>query len=106
MVVNMPDATPYELLTSFLEMRGQVCQDLGISPLKNDTLEAYVASRQRALAEIRDAVKEKNMASAVSQVYLRRLELLKTKPEYVWLGDYPKELEQRKQGFVVQARAL
>lgn len=106
MVVNMPDATPYELLTSFLEMRGQVCQDLGISPLKNDTLEAYVTSRQRALAEIRDAVKEKNMASAVSQVYLRRLELLKTKPEYVWLGDYPKELEQRKQGFVVQARAL
>jgi hypothetical protein len=24
---------------------------------------------------------------------------MKTKPEYVWLGDYPKEAEQRRQSF-------
>ncbi len=29
---------------------------------------------------------------------LAKLSLMKTKPEYVWLGDYPREAEQRKQG--------
>jgi len=34
----------------------------------------------------------------------RRLRvMLKTRPEYVWLGDYPKEAERRKQGYTLPA---
>jgi hypothetical protein len=44
-------------------------------------------------------VQEKNFVKGVPEVYLRKVSLLQTKPEYVWLGDYPKEAERRKQGF-------
>jgi hypothetical protein len=30
---------------------------------------------------------------------LRKFSLIKTKPEYIWLGDYPKEAVLRKQSF-------
>jgi len=48
---------------------------------------------------MREAVQGKNFVKGLPEVYLCKLSLLKTKPEYVWLGDYPKEAEQRKQGF-------
>jgi len=103
--VCMPGSTTYELLQAFLQMRDQVCADLGISYMKDDTLEAYIAKTQRAVTDMREAVKQKNFATGLSEVYYRKLSLLKTKSEYVWLGDYPKEAERRKQGYPAPARA-
>jgi hypothetical protein len=97
--VCMPEANPSELLQAFLKMREQVCLDLGIQTVNDDTLEAYIAKMQRSVAEMREAVQSKSFVKGVPEVYLRKFSLLKTKPEYVWLGDYPKEAEQRKQGF-------
>ena len=97
--VFMPDVAIAELLAAFLKMRDQVCFDLGISPLSDDTLQAYIDKTQRAVGEMREAVQEKNFVKGVPEVYLRKFSLMKTKPEYVWLGDYPKEAEQRRQGF-------
>lgn len=94
----MPDATSSELLQAFLKMREQVCLDLGISPVNDDSLEAFINKAQRATTEMREAVKEKSFIKGLPEVYLRKFSLLKTKPEYVWLGDYPKEAERRKQG--------
>ena len=94
-----PEANPSELLQAFLRMRDQVCLDLGIQSLNDDTLEAYIAKSQRSATEMREAVQQKSFVKGVPEVYLRKLSLMKTKPEYVWLGDYPKEAEQRKQGF-------
>lgn len=102
----MPGTASSALLQAFLQMRDQVCQDLGISPMKDDTLEAYIAKVQRTATEIHESVKERNFATAVSHVYFRKLSLLKTREEYAWLGDYPKEAERRKQGLPVEARAL
>jgi hypothetical protein len=104
--VSMPGATPNELLNSFLQMRSQICQDLGISVVNDDTLEAYVAKVQRGAKDRREAIKQRNFARAIPNLYLRKFSLLKTKPEYIWLGDYPKEAERRKQGFVTPAQAL
>lgn len=103
---SMPEATPYELLNAFLQMRTQVCQDLGVSPLKSDTLEAYVQQMQASHKDIRESVKRRSFAVGVPQVYWRKFSLLKTKQEYVWLGEYPKEAERRKQGSVMRAPAL
>jgi len=105
--VFMPDVAIPELLPAFLKMRDQVCLDLGISPVNDDTLQAYIGMMQRAIGEMREAVQEKNFVKGVPEVYLRKFSLMKTKPEYVWLGDYPKEAEQRRQGvnsFAVGAR--
>lgn len=96
--VSMPEATTSELLQAFLKMRDQVCLDLGISPLNDDSLEAYVQKTQRSITELREAVQGKNFVKGLPEVYLRKFSLLKTKPEYIWLGDYPKEAEQRRQG--------
>ena len=105
--VSMPGTATSALLQAFVQMRDQVCQDLGISVVKDDTLEAYIAKVQRTAGDMRDAVKEKNFATAVSHVYYRKFSLLKTREEYTWLGDYPKEAERRKQGLPpVEARAL
>jgi hypothetical protein len=97
--VCMPEATASELLQSLLKMREQICLDLGIQTVNDDTLEAYIAKVQRSATDMREAVQEKNFVKGVPQVYLRKFALLKTKPEYIWLGDYPKEADQRKQGF-------
>jgi len=99
--VSMPEASLSEVLHAFLKMREQVCLDLGISPLKDDTLEGYISKTQRSATEMREAVKQKNFAMGLSHVYARKLSLLKTRPEYVWLGDYPKEAERRKRGYTV-----
>jgi hypothetical protein len=104
--VSMPDATTSELLQSFLQMRDQVCQDLGISPVRDDSLEAYIAKVQLAAGDMRDAVQQKNFATAVSQYYYRKFSMLKTREEHTWLGDYPKEAERRKQGYAYEARAV
>jgi hypothetical protein len=95
----MLDVPVPELLPEFLKMRDQVCFDLGIFPVNDDTLKAYIDTMQRAIGEMREAVQEKNFVKGVPEVYLRKFSLMKTKPEYVWLGDYPKEAEQRRQGF-------
>jgi hypothetical protein len=97
--ICMPEATTSELLQAFLKMREQVCLDLGIQAVNDDTLQAYINKMQRSATEMREAVQEKNFVRGVPEVYLRKVSLLHTKPEYVWLGDYPKEAEQRKQGF-------
>lgn len=97
--ICMPETTSYDLLQAFLKMRDQVCLDIGIQTVNDDTLEAYIAKMQRSATDMREAVQGKNFVKGLPEVYLRKLSLLKTKPEYVWLGDYPKEAEQRKQGF-------
>jgi hypothetical protein len=104
--ICMPETSTSELLHSFLQMREQICQDLGISPMKDDSLEAYIAKTQLAATDMRDAVQQKNFATALSHVYYRKFSLLKTREEYSWLGDYPKEAARRKQGFAYEARAL
>jgi hypothetical protein len=48
---------------------------------------------------MRAAVREKSFFTGVPQFYYRKLGLMKEKPEYVWLGDYPKLAEQRKQTY-------
>jgi hypothetical protein len=101
--ICMPEASTWELLQAFLKMRDQVCMDLGISPMKDDTLQAYIAKVQLSATEMRNAVRQKNFATGLSQVYYRKLALLKSQPEYVWLGDYPKQAEQRKQGYAYGA---
>lgn len=101
--VCMPEVGTGELLQAFFKLRDQVCMDLGISPVKDDTLEAYIAKVQRSATEMRTAVKEKNFAKGLSQVHYRKLSLLKSKPEYVWLGDYPKEAEGRRQGYAYRS---
>jgi hypothetical protein len=106
MSVSMPAATTSELLQAFLQMRDQVCQDLGISPMRDDSLEAYIAKTQTAAADMRDAVQQKNFATAVSNYYYRKFSLRKAREEYAWLGDYPKEAARRKKGFAYEARAL
>jgi hypothetical protein len=100
-VVSAPEANPSELLQSFLKMRDQVCVDLGISPSKEDTLEAYISRLRNSASEMRETVRRKNFALGTWQVYYRKLSLLKTRPEYVWLGDYPKIAAQRKQSYAV-----
>ena len=101
----MPEASLSELMQAFLKMREQICLDLGISVVRDDTLEAYIAKVQRSVSEMREAVQVKNFAKGLSEVYYRKFALLKTNPEYVWLGDYPKEAEQRKTGYPVPAGA-
>jgi len=96
--VSMPEVTTAELLQAFLKMREQVCLDLGISPVNDDTLQAFIDKTQRTASEVREAVKQKSFATGLPEYYVRKLSLLKTKPEYIWLGDYPKEAEQRKKG--------
>jgi len=103
--VCMPEGTTAELLQAFLRMRDQVCIDLGISPVGDDTLDAYMKRVQRTLTEMRDAVRQKNFAVGLSQFCFRKFSLLKTKPEYVWLGDYPKEAERLRQGFAMGVSA-
>jgi hypothetical protein len=101
--ICMPEASPAELLQSLITMRQQVCLDLGLSPVTEDTLETYTSRVQLALKEMREAVKQKSFVTGLPQIYYRKLALLKTKPEYVWLGDYPKLAEQRKKGYGLAA---
>ena len=103
--VCMPEATTRDLLQAFLKLRDQVCMELGIAPLTDDTVEGYSTHVQRSLADIREAVQQKSFALGLPQVYMRKLTMVKTRPEYVWLGDYPKEAEQRKQSYAVPAGA-
>jgi hypothetical protein len=97
--ICMPEASTSELLQAFLKMREQICLDLGIQPVNDDTLQAYINKMQRSATEMREAVQEKSFLKGVPEVYMRKVALLQTKPEYIWLGDYPKEADQRKQGF-------
>jgi hypothetical protein len=106
LVILKPGITTSALLEAFLQMRNTVCLDLGISPATDDTIEAYMAKVQRSAADMREAVQGKSFATAIPHVFYRKLSLRKTKEEYVWLGDYPKESERRKQGFTSQAPAL
>ena len=96
--ISLPGTPTYELLQRFLQMREQICQDLGISCLKEHTVDDYISKVQRTAAEMREAVKDKNFVTRIPEVYYRKLALLKTSPEYVWLGDYPRQAELRKQG--------
>ena len=98
--VSMPETTVAELLQAFISMRDQVAIDLGIAPMKDDTIEAFMSKVQRAVLEVRKSVQNKNFAAAIPEIYFRKFSLLKTSPEYVWLGDYPKMAEQRKQGYL------
>ncbi len=101
--VAMLAPEPAEIFEQFLKMREQVCSDLGIQPLAEDTLEAYFDRVQRSVIEMKEAMQEKDFTVGLSEYYYRKLSLVKTNPEYVWLGDYPKEAEQRKQGYTMGA---
>src|SRR5262249_20430379 len=98
--VSMPETSVPELLQAFVSMRDQVAIDLGIAPLKEDTIEAFMAKVQRTVSEVRESIQTRNFVTAIPEIYYRKFSLLKTKPEYVWLGDYPKLAEQRKQGYL------
>ena len=104
--MSAPGTPTHELLQNFLQMRSQICHDLGISVVAEDTLEAYFAKVQRSATEMREAVTGRSLASTLPQFYYRKFALLKTKPEYVWLGDYPKVAEQRKSGFPAAAPSM
>ena len=67
---------------------------------RNSVSKRFRCEMSRA-TEMREALQQKNFAMGLSQVYARKLSLLKTRPEYVWLGDYPKEAERRKQGYTM-----
>jgi len=54
-------------------MRERVCQDLRISHLRDDSLEAYFAKVQRAATDMREAVKQKNFTAGISEYYYRKL---------------------------------
>ena len=97
--VCQPGTPISELLNQLIKMRDQVCIDLGIHVINDDSFEAYTAKVQKSADDMRQAVKNKNFVTGVPQVYLRKLALLKTDPEYVWLGDYPKEAEKRKNAY-------
>lgn len=97
LAVNMPESGGAELLQSLLALRQQVCFDLGISPLTDDTVEGYAARAQETAKAIRTAIAQRNFLTGVPQYYYRKLGLMRAKPEYVWLGDYPKAAEERKQ---------
>jgi hypothetical protein len=90
----MPDSTTYELLQALLQMRDQMSTDLGISYLKDDRLDAYIGKTQRAATDMREALKQKNFATGISEEYYRKIFLAEDQSEYVWLGDYPKEAER------------
>jgi hypothetical protein len=49
--ICIPETTSYDLLQAFLKMREQVCLDLGIQTVHDDTLEAYIAKMQRSATE-------------------------------------------------------
>ncbi len=70
--VCMPDATSSDVLQAFLKMRDQVCLDLGISPVNDDTVEAFFAKTQRTATEAREAVKQKSFATGLPEVYARK----------------------------------
>src|SRR5580700_3343493 len=57
--ICMPEATPSELLQAFLKMREQVCLDLGIQTVNDDTLQAYINKMQRSATEMRGRAGEK-----------------------------------------------
>ena len=103
--VSMPETSVPELLQAFISMRDQVAIDLGIAPLKEDTIEGFIAEKQRKELEVRESIQTKNFAMAIPEIYYRKFALLKTQPEYVWLGDYPKLAEQRKQGYLATSGA-
>jgi hypothetical protein len=71
--------------------------------MKDDTREAYIAKVQQAARDMRTAVRERNFAKGISPVYYRKLGLLKSRPEYIWLGDYPKQAEAGRQGYTYGA---
>lgn len=98
--VSMPETTVPELFQAFVSMRDQVAIDLGITPLKEETIEAFMSKAQRTVSEVRESLHSRNFATAIPEIYFRKFALLKTKPEYIWLGDYPKIAEQRKQGYL------
>ena len=103
--INLTQASPSELLQEFLKMRDQACLDLGIVPERDDTLEAFIAKKQRSADNSRNTLKQKQFAIGLFEVFLRRLSLMKTKQEYRWLGDYPKEAERRRRGYAVPIKA-
>jgi hypothetical protein len=102
--VSMPLASTAEVLDAFLKMRSQICLDLQLTPSSDLTLEAFVAQVQGSLAEIRQAVQSRSFAKGLSEVALRKLSLLRLRPEYSWLGDYPMEAERRRLGAAIQPR--
>lgn len=99
LAVNLPGSSAAELLQSLLSLRQQVCLDLGISPLTDDTVEGYAARAQETAKAIKTAIAQKNFLTGMPQFYYRKLGLMRAKPEYVWLGDYPKAAEQRKKAY-------
>jgi hypothetical protein len=100
-IINHPGASMSELLQEFLKLRGQVCTDLSIAPERDDTLDGYIRKKQRGADRMRASVRQKSFALGLAQVLLGRFSLLNTRKEYVWLGDYPKEAERRKKGYVM-----
>src|SRR5581483_1161299 len=75
--------------TRFSHKRQRFCRkniflDCRIRIMLDATAMAFrVQSSQRSARELHDAVQQKNFAKGLPEVYLRKLPLLKTKPEYI-----------------------
>jgi hypothetical protein len=102
--VSMPLAGTAELLGAFLKMRSQICLDLQLTPSSDLSLDAFTAQVQTSLAEIREVVQSRSFTKGLSEVAIRKLSLLRLRPEYSWLGDYPKEAERRRLGAAIEPR--
>ena len=98
-------ALPTNCCRRFFRCATRCAQISAFSYLQDDSLDAYIAETQRAATDMREALEQRNFAIGISEVYYRKFSLQKTKSEYVWLGDYPKEAERRKRGFPTPVRA-
>jgi hypothetical protein len=73
-----------------------VCADLGLRPIADTSLAAYIRRTLEALVEIREAMNRRSLAAGLGQYYARTLGLQSRKSQQVWLGDYPKIAEERR----------
>lgn len=94
--VNVPAASPSELLAGFLEFRQRVCGDLGLRPIPDTSLEHYVRRTNEQIQAIREAMKKKNIAVGMGQYWSRAAGSGRTTPQEAWLGDYPRLAEERR----------
>jgi len=99
--VYMPGVSMHELLQRFLSLRAQVCADLSIAPEREVSQDGWIRGRQREIEKLRAGFKRKVYPVTLLQTFVAMLQLLRTKREYLLEGDYPKEAERRRNGYVV-----
>ena len=94
--VNVPGASPTELLAGFLEFRERVCGDLGLRPIPDTSLEHYIRRTIEQIQAIGEAMQKRNIAVGMGQYWSRAVGSRRAKPQEAWLGDYPRLAEERR----------